>query len=393
MFPQPRRPGPAPTSPTVSAPAGGLRWLAPPLLAAAVLTAVQLLAAGWEHQPPPAGPVEVVEAFFAAVADRDVDRALEYVVSVPYGPEAALLRPEAIGGGWQLLEARQVGNVGTSYETWVQVTLGDGRSRATGWVEVVEATDGTGRWWLVDPLVTIEIGSVAPLTYLQLNDLVLPLADLYAADPLAAHARYRLLPGPYPFFGRLPGLATDPQPLRWLLPPADHNPDPVPVAVPPLQVPEPTLALVQQQVNALLDECAQFQTREPAGCPFAADLEVGNSDQNTVRLLRDIRWQMIDYPRAELVDPGGRDRELGLPVVLADPGRVRLTATGERDRGELVTVSVDCRVGGGPDPMRVVFDPDGQPRVYQPLVAGVGLVSAFPAIIESTCPPATGANR
>ncbi|HEY8472576.1 MAG TPA: hypothetical protein VIL37_08065 [Natronosporangium sp.] len=375
-------------------PPPGRRWFAAPLLLAAVLAALPVLAAQWERRPQPPGPVEVVERFFAAIADRDVDRALSYVSTVPYGPEAALLHPDAIDDGWRLVAARPAPEAGDSYETWVEVTVDDGGTQATGFLEVTEADDGSGGWLLTDPLVDIDVRSVAPLTYLQVNDLIVPYAALYPAGAVGVPVgRYQLLPGRYRFFHQPPGLLTD-APPQWLLTPAvDRHPEPVPVAVPPLRIPEPTLAAVQLQVNALLDECVQFRVREPAGCPFAAGVEVGPTEPDTVRLLRDIRWQVIEYPTVEVSDPGGRDRELGLPIGLADPGRIRLTATGERDSGELATVSVDCHVSAGLDPMRVWFDQDGQPLVQQPLVAGVGLVSVFPAIVEDTCPPAAGGDR
>lgn len=184
----PTTPVPAPT---------GLRWLVVALLAAVVLAVVPPLVGGWTRQPELAGPVEVVEQFFTAITDGDLDRALGYVVAVPYGSEAALLRPEAVDGGWRLLAAHPADRTGGGYGTWVQVMVGDGRSQATGWVEVSQ--DEVGHWWLVDPLVTIEVASVAPLTYLQVNGAIVELTELYAADPLGAGVRYRLLPGPYSF--------------------------------------------------------------------------------------------------------------------------------------------------------------------------------------------------
>lgn len=353
--------------------AGGQRraWL---VVAALVLLPVavaagqplgRMVAAGLDRGP---GPEQVVEQFFTAIAARDLDTALGLVngggAGVPYGQEATFLHPDAIGGGWWPQDIQRL-DEDHQYRATVQVIIADDRGQVTGLLDLADY----GRGWLLDdPFITVEFAP-QPLSILQVNDRRVVLTERY--DLLETRHTYRLLPGRYEFFGHLPG--GRPAPPRLLLPPG-RDAAPLPVRVPRMTFDTATRAAVQQQVDTLLDDCARARVRAPAGCPFAADTVVGPTPTDAVHRIRDIRWTVVRPPVVALHDPGGdQARAGGLPIRFAGPGMVRLTVTGQRD-SRLVQVTVDCTVDGE---LRVLFGPDGSPRVHHPPTA----------VRPVTCPP------
>lgn len=330
------------------------------------------------------GPEEVVEEFFAAIRDRDVERALSHVGrighGVPYGEAAAFLHPDAIADGWQLREAH-AGEPDLGGDVRVEVNIGDEQAHTEG---VIEVTDFGGEWKLVDPFVTVAF-SAAPFTYLQVNDRVVRPEELYGHNLGGAFAgAYKLLPGRYHFFGDLAGTTTNPDPAQLLLPPRPDTvtADPVPVTPPPLRFPTETDAAVQRLVNDLLDDCTTYAVREPPGCPFAVGLFLDHGD-GSVDLLHDIVWTVVEYPQVRLADPGGEERRNGLVVEVDDPGLIRLSATGMDDHGQMVEVVADCRVSG--EYLRAALQPDGTPEVYLAAFTLLGFGSVIRHPTRNTC--------
>lgn len=331
------------------------------------------------------GPEEVVEQFFAAILERDVERALSYVgrigQGVPYGEAAAFLHPDAIADGWELLE---VGDAEESRggNVQVRVEIGDGQDREVGSMEL---TDYGGEWNLVDPFVTVAI-SPSPFTYLQVNDRVV--TQPYAhnlASPFGAE--YKLFPGRYQFFGDLAGTDPGRESTELLLPRYRHG-DSVPVA-PPLLSPTPAMeAAAQQEMNHLLDDCVEFAVPQPPGCPFATDFFLEYGEGGALESIHDIEWTVVEYPVIRLVDVEGEDRRFGLTVEIEDPGLIRLSATAWDDDPDtagiqLTDFTADCEVSG--EDLYAWLGPDGTPEITVMRSIPVGLGVAFMRTVTGTC--------
>ncbi|HEY1176603.1 MAG TPA: hypothetical protein VGF17_10635, partial [Phytomonospora sp.] len=310
-------------------------------------------------------PVSVVENFFAAIADKDVEEALTYVGrighGIPYGERAAFLHPDAIADGWRLLDAERGG--GGPVADYVEVTIGDDESSTSGRLEM---SDFGGEWNIVDPFIEIEVDAPA-FTYIAVNDREVVTADLFGHNVDARQlVSMELLPGRYTLWGDVPGAAAPTD----LLPTEQYLSDPLTVSPAPF-VPTPeTFAAVQAQTDAIIDDCVTFATPSPVGCPFGIGDDV-------VRDVHDVTWELVDRP---VVTLDGTDPAAGLPVTVAEPGLIRLTASGTRNFKD-VRFHADCGVDGGS--LRAALRPDGTPEVYT--VPALGRFGLPAGPLPTTC--------
>ncbi|GIG70085.1 hypothetical protein [Phytomonospora endophytica] len=311
-------------------------------------------------------PVSVVENFFAAIVDGDVDEALTYVgrigYGVPYGERATFLHPDAIADGWRLLDAEYGG--GGPVADYVEVTIGDDASSTTGRLEVLEFG---GEWNIIDPFIEVEVAAPA-FTYIAVNGREVLTADLYGGNVHGYQdQRIELLPGRYTFWG---GAPAD------LLPPEQYLNDVLEVSPPPF-VPSPdTFAAVQAQTDAIIDDCVTFTVATPEGCPFGVGDGIEAGD-DIVRDVHDVTWEIVERP---VVTVDATNPAVGLAVTAAEPGLIRLTASGTKGLKD-VRFQADCGVDGGF--LRAALRPDGTPEVYAiPALGRFGL-PAGPA--ASTC--------
>ena len=327
-----------------------------------------------------------MERFFAAILERDVERALSYVgrigQGVPYGEAAAFLHPDAIADGWDVLEVGEA-DESPGGETSVRVEIGDGQDREVG---LMELTDYGGEWNLVDPFVTVAI-TLSPFTYLQVNDRVVTREPYLGDLPSSFVTEYKLLPGRYQFFGDLAGTDPGRESTQLLLPRFRHGGS-VPVA-PPLLSPTPAMeAALQQEINELLDDCAEFAVPQPPGCPFATDLFLGYGDDGYVENIHDIEWTVVEYPVVRLVDVEGEDRRFGLSVEIEDPGLVQLSATAwdddlDTEGIEMTDFTADCAVSG--ERLYAWLGPDGTPQIVMLRGTPVGSGAVLPEPMTGTC--------
>lgn len=318
----------------------------------------------------------IVADFFEAIVDKDVDRALSHVAregyGVPSGEDAVFLAPDAIAGGWELLEAELSPVEGEYGAERVEVVIGSGKSKQTGYIEVSQSSD---EWRIVDPFVVVEV-SATSLTYMRVNDKTVVSDELYAHDATGLLSReYKLLPGMNRLFGDLKGTTTESKPGELMLPAENEYDDPPVVGPPELTFTDAVQESVQESVNGIVDECAEFKVRQPALCPFGIDYYYYPDDETGYEDIHDVTWTVEKQPRVHLEDPGdGDERELGIPVTVDDPGVIALKATASKDgRDDPVTLTAEC--GLSEEPLRVALQPDGEPQVYPLAQAGTGILN------------------
>jgi hypothetical protein len=290
-------------------------------------------------------PVDVVEEFFAAIVDKDVDRALALVDrsgdGVPIGPEAAFLDPRAIADGWDLVSATERRRDDDDQAT-VTVTLAGPDGTAEG--DLLVERDYDGPWRMYSPLVLVEFPA-SPLSYVQVNDLSVPAA----AGP-GSPARFWLFPGPYRFYPDLPGVVSGPDAEPVVAFPAhesrygDPRTKPYTVAAGALSATELGVSAVTEQIAALVDDCVEFTTPVPYHCPFATDGEIDTTDGLRIREPEDLQWRISQYPVVSLADNRAEQQPVGLQVVTETAGIVTLTGSGVDSDGDAVTFTVECGI-------------------------------------------------
>jgi hypothetical protein len=292
-------------------------------------------------------PADVVEDYFAAIVAKDVDAALALVdrdgTGVPIGAQAVFLDPGAIADGWRLESAVEEFRDDEEGAARVEVMLASRHGSATG--ELLLVTSEDRPWRLYSPLVPVEVPA-SPLAFFQANGLTVPLD---AVRP----QQFWLFPGLYEFYPQLPPGVTGPdlEPVMAFPTVASHRPtarDPRPRRVAPgrLSATGPVLAAVEQQLAGLLDECADFSTPEPHGCPFATDGEIDTPDGHRVRDPEQLDWRVTGYPSVSLVDDRPDDglQQPGFWVVAETSGAVELTGSGIDTDGRRVSFTVECDV-------------------------------------------------
>lgn len=311
-----------------------------------LLSALTLIPiAVWNDAREPDTAVEVVAAFMEAVRDKDLDRAYEFIrTSVPAGPDAAFLHPDAIGD-WDLLSVERAG--GSAKEALVRVVIGTEQGTAEGRFTVSEFQ---GRYTIDDPFQSVALAATSYLS-VRVNDRTVPVPPettwqhWYGEQ---SQRRFELLPGVYRFFGgeQVALLGDAGETTTIGVPPPD---------------PAESAASLQRAVNEYIDACVEYRRTAPPGCPFATDGQVDTADQRRVGQIRDPLWTVEEYPVAAAAPGTGLFEEPVLTVAFTDPGRLTLQGEGTEDRDVWEPFTADCRFDGSA--LHVLADLDGTIRL------------------------------
>lgn len=313
-----------------------IQWRSRRTAVIAGVTAVVVLAAAgllvWQAMRP--GPDDVARQFFAAVRQRDVDKALSLVRTSdrPSGEEARFLTRDAIADGWRVteveLDARfDEGDRTADVKAWVLM----GEIVEEGTFRLVDTDDG---WRMDDPFVTYTPDR-SPLWYITVNDATVASETF---DPWALQQPYQLFPGVYRFGRATSDLVHTTADRVTMLPGLYRRGD-----SPEIAATAKALPAVQQVVDAHIDDCAKRTTTTNSGCPFGIDLfdEELSLGDTYVTAIADVRWKVLRYPTVAL-----KPHPLGHFVITADkqPGVVQLTATGLDWEGRRIPFTTQCAV-------------------------------------------------
>lgn len=279
-------------------------------------------------------PEETVEAYLSAIAEKDVEGALEFVYDVPYGDLAAFLAPDAVSGDWWVVSVTEVDREYSSSARVRAVIAGPGGT-AEGEFEVYESDD---EWLLRDPFVTVRFPA-SPVSYVRVNDKVVPNPGDYTGFEY-----YELFPGIYRFYRSVPGVVDTPEPEAVAAFPAEDS-DPIQVVPSTLTPGEDTVERLRKTVRARIDECATFTTAAPyGGCPFATDGDIDTPDGKRVTDLHGLTWKVAAYPEVIMTDDRSEEYSPGFALSVTRPGVVTLSGSGEDTDGNPATFTVDCEI-------------------------------------------------
>jgi hypothetical protein len=288
-------------------------------------------------------PEEAVEDYLTAIANKDVDAALELAgeySSVPYGKEAAFLTASAIADDWWVVSVEETGQGDYSSERRVKATIGGENGTASAEFVVTEFDDG---WHLDDPFVQVTFPK-SPLSYVQANDQIVPVETTSAIET------YQLFPGPYRFFQSVPGVVDTPKTELVAAYPGDDTGYEERNIVPgALTATGDTVRNIQRVINDRIDECATFATEVPYGdCPFATDGEIDTKDGKRVTDPWGLSWKVASYPEITVSDDRSVESAPGFAVDAAKPGTVTLSGTGldTDDKPTRFTVTCDIDLDG-----------------------------------------------
>jgi hypothetical protein len=306
-------------------------------------------------------PEDVVEDFLTAIAEKDVDGALElvsrYGYGVPYGEDAAFLTPAAISGDWRVVSVRETKREYSSSAV-VEAKIAGPGGTATGLFSVDEVDDD---WMVSDPFVEVRFPS-SPVSFIRVNDQLVK-----STDARYGSQSYKLLPGLYRFYGSVPGVVSSgrTKPVAALPPFGNSYREIVP---PTLTAGDRVVERAQQLVDRQIDDCAGFAVAAPPSpCPFATDGEIDTADGKRVTELHSLTWTVEGHPTIELTDDRAGDSAEGFAVRAVDPATVTLAGAGvdTEDQPASFTVTCDLDLSG----MRIVVGADGQVEL-----GGQGLV-------------------
>jgi hypothetical protein len=285
-------------------------------------------------------PAEAVEDYLTAIANKDVGTALELAgghgASVPYGRQAAFLTASAIADDWWVVSVEETGQGEYSSERRVKATIAGENGTASAEFDVGEFDDD---WYLTDPFVQVTFPK-SPLSYVQVNDQIVPLES-----GIAASDSFQLFPGPYRFFQSVPGVVDTPKPeLVAAVPDGDTGGYNERNVVPGTLTPTAgTVRHIQQAINDRIDECATFATEAPFGdCPFATDGEIDTTNGKRVTDPWGLSWKVVDYPEISVKDDRQNEYAPGFAVSVTKPGTVTLSGTGLDTDDKPTRFSVTC---------------------------------------------------
>lgn len=294
-----------------------------------LLTLIPL--AVWKQTSEPDTPAELVEAFFQAVLDKDLEKAFSYTdASVPSGEAAAFLHPDAIGDDWEVLKTTESEGEYSS-ETVVRVTIGHPDGTAEGEYIVDDYPD---ELTIEDPFQSLDFANASQME-LQVNDRVVE-RDPSQQDPASlTGGNYQLLPGVYHFFGGGPVALLN------------NDEDETPIVQPPRPDPTPEqLGAVQAALEDVIDDCLEYRLPAPEGCPFATDGFVDTTERERLESIEDVTWTVSEYPGATVklgADVWGKQ---ALIVDYTEPGRLELSGIGTADHEQWKEFTADCHFGG-----------------------------------------------
>ncbi len=285
-------------------------------------------------------PEETVEAYLTAITEKDVDGALalvsRYGHGVPYGDTAAFLTPDAIDDDWWVVSVAEVGrDYGTAR---VDAVIAGPGGTATGEFEVAEYDD---EWLLSDPFVLVEFPA-SPLSYVQVNDTVVP-----TATSLSSRGNYWLFPGTYRFYQSVPDVvSTRKTAAVAAFPPPESAGRRETVVVPmALTAGRRTVDKAQKAVRATIDACARFATEAPYGnCPFATDGEIDTPAGKRVTDVHGLKWTVQRYPVVTMTDDRSDEYAPGFLLRVTEPGTVTLSGSGVDSDGAPAAFTVTCDI-------------------------------------------------
>lgn len=287
-------------------------------------------------------PEEVVEDYLTAVAEKDVEGALELVTrfgyGVPYGDEAVFLTPEAISDDWWVVSTEEIDR---EYRTArVSAVIAGPGGTAEGEFTVHEEDD---EWMMVDPFVQVQFPS-SPLSYIQVNDKIVA----QSSDRPYYQRPYTLFPGPYRFYQSVQDVVgVRKTEVVAAFPPPEHvsGRDESVIVPPALTAGKDTVAKARKAMARRIDECVGFATQVPAGdCPFGTDGAIDTTDGRRVTELHGLKWTVQSHPVIELADRRTEDASGGFTVTATEPGTVALTGSGRDTKGNAVTFTVTCDI-------------------------------------------------
>lgn len=286
------------------------------LAAAAALTVV-LTSQGADREPD-----AVVHDFLTAIAEREVDLALDIaqVAERPNGEAARFLDPDALGDPWEILEVTETRR--TEHTAVVRVRLSDPDTRPE--FELIH--DDERGWRIRDPLIHVRVEASA-LWYVDLNGMVVP-REPY--DEEAAEQAYLLLPGTYDLYPSAADLVTVEPDTLTLLPD-----EPTVVAAPALMLTDKGEQLVEQTAHGHLDRCARSRELRPPGCQFGAR-DIVEADNVLHEAIDDVSWKITRYPNIVPLLVGESF------TFTADDGTVELSGTGVDSSAERVPFTTEC---------------------------------------------------
>ncbi len=283
----------------------------------------------WKATLAPDDPTALVSAFFQAIRDKDLDRALAYTdVDVPVGEAAAFLHPDAVSDDWEVLDLAE-DTSRYSWETVVRVTIGHPEGTAEGRYTVRRLGDELR---IVDPLPAVVFAN-SPQLAIRVNDRVVEREPEPSMHPHSS--QYHLLPGVYRFFGGEPVALLEPE----------ESTPPVVQSPPPEPTPEQAAA-VQTAVEDLIDACIEYELTDPPGCPFATDGSIDTMERERLEAITGPVWTVTEYPRTSVVPGVDMWGQPTLLVGFDGPGRLELSGMGTADREQWKEFTAACHFGG-----------------------------------------------
>ncbi|WP_165063155.1 hypothetical protein [Marisediminicola senii] len=239
-----------------------------------------------------------VRSYLGAIERRDVAAALR-TPGVDVGDDAAteLLVPDALGdvGGVRVLSD----TITTAGEHDVEVELELSGERATSVFTVERAGTRFGvfnRWtFVVSPTATLEI------TPEQVSTFTVNERAVTTENEPGTPARYTVLaPGEFTLGHASTYLVADPEDILVLQPGSSA------AARIPVRANDDFVAMIQTQLDDLLDDCATQKVLQPTGCPF------GETVRN--RIVTEPQWSIARYPEVR-IQPGPTADTWRVPAV------------------------------------------------------------------------------
>lgn len=285
------------------------------------------------------GPEQVTREFLQAVVDRDLETVRTHLAD-PDRPGGAALTPAILAGAEDTLEDFEIREVTTSGST-AQVTAALRTLTSSGEATFSLTATDTGAFspaeWELDPVtlrpVTLEL--TFGVQEIEIAGERLPVSEIETAtEDFTPRVVLSLLPGTYEI--TVPALPpwVSAVPLSLEVPPAfgEGVPTTGPLGV---RLDEAGREEVQQQVEEILEACAEHLTSAPDDCPFAvADPARAQTGQDTgAPTEREGSWRITEMPEVETAPVS-----LFLWVVVGSGTAEFMPAGGEADGADAIVV-------------------------------------------------------
>ena len=265
-------------------------------------------------------PVEAVRAFLEASRSGDVDAALALTDDEPAAAKD-LLVPEALSEDWTIGDVVLQSWLSDSGGAGVEATIISHDAELTATFDLERTGEG---WRLTDPFTTLPVES-APLPYLEVNGLTVPL------EPDDVEGEYfSVLPGVYRLYEHPPELLTYAgAPVLalgedWA---ETEDADGIRAVIGNFNAAEGTEPSLNEQMKTYLDDC-MAEDPERFGCPFAFDRwDVENEDFTPGP---DRQWEIVAYPQVVAGTVGPMYTPDQLRLLVRHEGQARVTVEDEQ---------------------------------------------------------------